>query len=131
MAHSLEVRVPFLDNRLVELMASVSARVQLPGYTRKHVLRRAMGDRLPREVRSAPKRGFNVPVAEWFRDDASVHLLEKGLTGGGLEDLVHPGALRRILDAHRRGAADHGAHLWILLQLATWCDRLGRVTQRA
>jgi asparagine synthase (glutamine-hydrolysing) len=131
MAQSLEVRVPFLDHRLVEMMAPVSTQVKLPGYRRKHVLRRAMASRLPSEVLRAPKRGFNVPVREWFRQDAPVKLLEKRLAQGILDDLVDRQALRNALEMHRRGDADHGMHLWILLQLATWCERLGRVTQRA
>ena len=131
MAHSLEVRVPFLDHRLVELMAPVSAQVKLPGYTRKHVLRRAMADRLPPAILAAPKRGFNVPVREWLRGDAAADLLSRRLSGGGLDDLVDPRALQAVVASHRSRAADHGVHLWILLQLAAWSERMGWVTQRA
>ncbi len=131
MAHSLEVRVPFLDHRLVELMAPVSAQVKLPGYTRKHVLRRALSRQLPPAILAAPKRGFNVPVREWFRGDAAAALLSRRLSGGGLDDLVDGQALQSIVDSHRSREADHGVHLWILLQLAAWSERMGWVTQRA
>ena len=130
MAHSLEVRVPFLDHRLVELMAPVSAQVKLPGYRRKHVLLRAMGRKLPPEVRRAPKRGFNVPVREWFREEASLSLLSRHFAAAGLDEFLDRRALQGVLDTHRRGRDDHGALIWILLQLATWCERSGGVPQQ-
>jgi asparagine synthase (glutamine-hydrolysing) len=66
MAHSLEARVPFLDPRLVELMAGVSARVKMPAFTRKAVLRDTIGRELPRALLKASKRGFDPPLAAWI-----------------------------------------------------------------
>jgi asparagine synthase (glutamine-hydrolysing) len=131
MANSLEARVPFLDHRLVELMAPVSFHVKLPGYTRKHVLRRAMGKNLPPELLRARKRGFNVPVREWFRNSPPAERLRERLAHGSLDDLMENKALERLLDDHRAGRADHGVTIWILLQLAGWCERLGVVTESA
>jgi asparagine synthase (glutamine-hydrolysing) len=131
MAHSLEVRVPFLDHRLVELMAPVSAQVKLPGYRRKHVLRQAMASRMPRDVLSAPKRGFNVPVREWFRSPAAADFLKKHLQGGPLEEVLDPVVLQEVVETHRSGQEDHGVQLWILLQLAAWSERHGWVRETA
>jgi asparagine synthase (glutamine-hydrolysing) len=131
MAHSLEARVPFLDHRLVELMATVSARVQMPGYTRKHVLRKALGARLPLELLRAPKRGFNVPMREWFRGGDPLQLLQRQVAGGSLDGLVRPSQLTALLEAHRARRADHGQLLWILLQLASWRGRAEITTRRA
>ena len=131
MAHSLEARVPFLDHRLVELMAPVGAGVQMPRYTRKHVLRRALGDRLPPELLRASKRGFNVPMREWFRGAPPAERLSERLSHGALDDLVRPGGLREVLEAHRTGREDHGNLVWILLQLSSWCERRGLVAGRA
>jgi asparagine synthase (glutamine-hydrolysing) len=125
MAHSLESRLPLLDHRLVELMAPVSARVQLPRFERKHVLRRALGSRLPAELLQAGKRGFNVPLGEWFRGGEPVALLQRGAARGALDEVVHRGVLDRLVEDHRRARADHGALFWILLQLSGWCERLG------
>jgi asparagine synthase (glutamine-hydrolysing) len=129
MAHSLEVRVPFLDHRLVELMSPVSAGVKLPGYRRKHVLRRSIGSKLPPEIRRAPKRGFNVPVREWFRQEGPLELLRKHFAASTLDTLVERNVLQGVVERHRRGQEDHGALLWILLQLATWCERAGGVPE--
>ena len=66
MAHSLEARVPFLDPRLVELMAGVSPAVKMPGVTRKAVLRDTIGRQLPEPLLKASKRGFDPPLAAWL-----------------------------------------------------------------
>jgi len=131
MAHSLEARVPFLDHRLVELMSPVSARVKLPGMTRKHVLRRAMGARLPHELLRAPKRGFNVPLREWFRGGSPIELLQRRVARGALDDLVRRPVLAGLIEEHRAARADHGNLFWILLQLAGWCARTGAPAGRA
>jgi asparagine synthase (glutamine-hydrolysing) len=131
MARSLEARVPFLDHRLVELMARVSSRVQMPRFERKHVLRRALGPRLPPELLRARKRGFNVPLREWFRDGDPVALLEERIARGALSEVAGRPALAGLLDEQRQGASDHGNLLWILLQLAGWCERSGAAVVRA
>lgn len=125
MGRSLEARVPFLDHRLVELMAPVSAAVKFPGMTRKYVLRRAMGSQLPRELLRAPKRGFNVPLREWFRGGSPVELLQAHAAAGALDACVDRAALGRVIEEHRAGRADRGNLLWILLQLAVWADPRG------
>jgi asparagine synthase (glutamine-hydrolysing) len=71
MAHSIEARVPFLDHRLVELLSNVSPRVKMPGLTRKEVLRRTLGKRLPPELLKARKRGFEPPMRDWLNGDES------------------------------------------------------------
>ncbi len=125
MAHSLEARVPFLDHRLVELMAPVSAAVKLPRLTRKHVLRATVGRRLPPELLHAPKRGFNVPLREWFRGGSPIELLQKRVARGALDGVVAREALGALVEEHRAARADHGNLFWILLQLAGWCERVG------
>ena len=120
MANSLEARVPFLDHRLVELMVGVSADVKLPGYTRKHVLRRALSHRLPPALLRARKRGFNLPVEAWFHGAGPAELLHDRMSKGALEGVVDTAVLRKLIDQQRAGGAEHAAQLWILLQLAQW-----------
>jgi asparagine synthase (glutamine-hydrolysing) len=71
MANSLEARVPFLDHRIVELLSNVSSSVKMPGLTRKEVLRRTIGKRLPAPLLTAPKRGFDPPMRDWASGDPS------------------------------------------------------------
>jgi asparagine synthase (glutamine-hydrolysing) len=105
-------------------MAPVSARVKMPGYNRKHVLRRAMAERLPPELLRARKRGFNVPMREWFRGGEPVELLHRHVAGGALDDVVRRPMLLQYIDDHRQQRADHGVLFWILLQVADWRRRL-------
>ncbi len=120
MATSLEARVPFLDHRLVELMAGVSARVKLPGYRRKHVLRAAFGSRLPSELLRARKRGFNVPFDAWVRGAGPADLLAARERLDALDGLVDTNCVRDLVERQRARKEDHTAQTWILLQLAQW-----------
>ncbi len=69
MAHSLEVRVPFLDHRLLEYAATIPPELKLRGMERKHILKRAVRDLLPPEILNRRKMGFSVPLTVWFRGE--------------------------------------------------------------
>lgn len=114
MAASLEARVPFLDYRLVELMAGVHKDVKLKGLERKSVLRRTIGRRLPAPLLSASKRGFVVPLRAWFRSGD----LTEPLTRGALAQwgLSAP-AIQGLIERHRAGEQDYGNLIWMLLVL--------------
>jgi len=114
MAASLEARVPFLDYRLVELMAGVHKDVKLHGLERKSVLRRTIGRRLPPPLLSATKRGFVVPLRAWFRSGD----LTAPLAGGSLSrwGLSAP-AIQGLIECHRAGRQDYGNLIWMLLVL--------------
>jgi asparagine synthase (glutamine-hydrolysing) len=114
MAWSLEARVPFLDYRLVELMAQVHKDVKLRGIERKAVLRRTIGRRLPKPLLRAGKRGFVVPLRAWFRSgDFAAPLAGKTLSDWGISDA----AVRSIVERHRAGEQDYGNLIWMLLVL--------------
>ena len=117
MAASLETRLPFLDHRLVEFMATVSRTVKLPGYERKHVLRKTIAKTLPPSLLSAPKRGFSVPLREWFKGDT----LERHLAL--LRDMdfdLSQEAVRQVVEDNRAGRKDNGNFIWMLLVLREW-----------
>ena len=123
MAHSLEARVPFLDHRLVELMGSVSLSVKMPGLTRKDVLRRTIGKKLPPPLLTAKKRGFNAPMDHWFAGDASqfgtgdADLRASGLfSGEGLARIQQLGSAPGYSDPAR----------WMLSMLAVQMKRSSR-----
>jgi asparagine synthase (glutamine-hydrolysing) len=69
MANSLELRVPLLDHRVLELAASLPARFKLNGFTTKYILKKALSDRVPRAIRDRKKTGFPVPYESWIRND--------------------------------------------------------------
>ena len=123
MAHSLEVRVPFLDRRIMEFAGRLSHSLLTPFRgPDKRVLRAAlMRQNIPDDIVSAPKRGFNVPVAHLLRTEL------KGLGDSLLDqhgDLfspyLAPEGVRRLWSEHLEGRANHGYLLWAVLTLATW-----------
>jgi asparagine synthase (glutamine-hydrolysing) len=117
MAHSLETRVPFLDHRLVEFMATVSKDVKMRGYERKSVLRETVGRKLPAEVLRGPKKGFSVPVGEWFKDRAFHAKLE---TLAKDESGLNCRTVRDIVAENREGRADWGNLIWTVFMLRAW-----------
>lgn len=104
MRHSLEVRSPFLDYRLVELGLRVPSRLRAPDGRNKHLLRRLAERHLPREVCAAPKRGFGIPFRSWLADPALGPVMRGRLleaVPGLPEPFVPGGAARLWADAQR------------------------------
>jgi asparagine synthase (glutamine-hydrolysing) len=127
MAHSLEVRVPLLDQRLVEFMAQLPGTMKMRGLTLKFLLKRLARRILPREVLSRPKAGFTIPVAGWIRTDLRdmVHdcLSRERVVAQGLFDA---GAIEALLRDHWRGERNHSHNIWNLLMFSLWYDRYAR-----
>jgi len=124
MAHSLEVRPPFLDDRVVDFANSLPDDFRLRGSESKYVLRRLMQNKLPHSVLHRPKIGFDIPIHEWFRGVLRPLLLEtlseEAVTTSGL---FHWPNVRRLIDDHLERRANVGYHLWGLLVLFLWMKR--------
>ncbi|MBI4614902.1 MAG: asparagine synthase (glutamine-hydrolyzing) [Planctomycetes bacterium] len=124
MAHSLEVRSPFLDPRVVDYARRLPPSLKFHRGRGKRILRRAMTGRLPREILERPKKGFGIPIRAWLRgplrDAARDALLARSLRESGL---FRTGAIERLLDEHDRGRADHAKALWTLFVFARWRER--------
>ena len=113
MAHSLELRSPLLDHRVVELGLSLPERLKRG----KIALRRAFADDLPGPVAGRGKAGFGVPLAQWFRGElrelaADVLAHDRGW--------FERSAVERLLADHAAGRADNGHRLWTLVMLELW-----------
>jgi asparagine synthase (glutamine-hydrolysing) len=119
MAHSLEVRAPFLDHRLVEFAASLPVSMKLRGLRRKYILRRAQRRRLPRAVTSARKEGFNAPVSQWLAASLRGVAVE-ALNADGLRHWVRQQAIEQLWDEHVAGRRDNGLKLFGLVALGLW-----------
>ncbi len=121
MAHSLELRSPLLDWEVLELGTSLPDRLEISGRRGKAALRRAFAADLPPEVASRGKTGFGVPISAWFRDelrDLAADLLLDARAGQ--RGQIRPAAVKRLLDEHVSGRADHGHRLWCLVMLELW-----------
>jgi len=121
MAHSLEVRPPFLDHRLVEFAARLPENLKIRGTRLKFVLRELMKDRLPTAVVRRPKEGFDIPTHHWLRTSLKPLLLDT-LNQRSVEQsgIFSWPAIDETVRAHLERRANLGYHLWGLLILFLW-----------
>jgi asparagine synthase (glutamine-hydrolysing) len=115
--------VPFLDHDLVEFAIALPPRMKVRDGVGKYILKRAAERWLPHDVIYRPKQGFGAPVAEWFRGELGVRaqreIRESSLAERGLLDLDY---LDQLWEAHRRGPANWGLHLWTIYNVSAWHD---------
>ncbi|MGH8145752.1 MAG: XrtA/PEP-CTERM system amidotransferase [Rhodanobacteraceae bacterium] len=124
MAHSLEVRVPLLDHRLVEWASSLSPELKLKGGTGKYVFKKSLEADLPHDVLYRSKMGFSVPLAAWLRGPLAKRTREALLSGRVADcGYFEPVVLDRLLRQHASGRRDHSATLWKLLMLDAFLRR--------
>ena len=125
MASSLEARSPFLDRALMEYVAALPDSDKLRGRTTKAVLREAFADLVPEAVQRSPKRGFGVPIDAWFRTELRGYCHDLLLSpSAGLRTYVSQPYVRRLIDEHVTGRANHGHRLWTLVTFERWLQLL-------
>jgi asparagine synthase (glutamine-hydrolysing) len=121
MAAAVELRVPFLDHRMVEFAARLPLSYKIRNGESKYLLKKVMERHLPHEVIYRSKKGFPVPLAEWFRGElyglASEVLLQPL---NGISAYLNQDFVAKMLRTHRRGYADLSNELWGLLVLEYW-----------
>jgi len=121
MAHSIESRVPLLDNEVIEFAATLPASLKIANGRRKHVLKEAASRFLPPEILNRRKQGFGVPLGVWFRGgltDVFSDVLRSPTTRQ--RGYFAPAFVDRILDEHLTGKRDHTLRLWQLLVFELW-----------
>jgi asparagine synthase (glutamine-hydrolysing) len=123
MAHSLELRVPYLDQEVADFALALPTRLKVRGFAKKRLLRRALAPLLPREVVRGRKQGFSVPVAAWLRGPLEPFAREV-LTGPTLrrQGLLDPEPVKAALDRHCARKEDLSRQIWGLLVLTLWLD---------
>jgi asparagine synthase (glutamine-hydrolysing) len=121
MLTSLEVRAPFLDYTLVEFLARVPSRLKLRRLNGKYLLKRALSDRLPPGIADRKKKGFGIPVAEWFKTALREPLLDV-LSPERLrrQGLFNEREVERLIREHLDGKHDHRKKLWTLFVFQLW-----------
>ena len=124
MAHSLEVRPPFLDHRIVEFAATLPEDFKIRGNSLKFILRDLMKDKLPRAVLARPKEGFDIPAHHWLRTTLRPLLVETLSERNVRESgIFRWEAVNSVLQSHLQRRANLGYHLWGLLILFLWMSR--------
>ena len=121
MAHSLEVRPPYLDHRLIEFTASLPDRFKVSGRCQKLILRRLMKSKLPASVLRRSKTGLDIPTHDWLRGPLR-SFLEDTLSPEAVQQtgLFRPGAIAGLINDHMGRRANLGFHLWGLMILFLW-----------
>jgi len=118
---ALEVRSPFLDHHVVELANSLPDEALFGASHGKAVLREAFAAELPASVANRGKKGFGVPIGEWFKTSLREEVMEL-LTGGGsfVAGTFEKAVVRRLLEEHFAGSRDHTHRLFALLMVELW-----------
>jgi asparagine synthase (glutamine-hydrolysing) len=123
MAHSLEVRPPFLDHRVVEYCYSLPTNMKLRGFTTKWLLKTAMEKRLPRGIARRKKQGFSIPMKNWIRGDLLEYTYDTVFSSKLIAEYFNVPALRGFWQEHQDHRHNHSHLFWTLLNLSLW-DRL-------
>jgi asparagine synthase (glutamine-hydrolysing) len=137
MAHSIESRVPLLDNDVIRFASSLPASLKIKNGRRKHILKEVAATLLPKEIIDRRKQGFGVPIGVWFRRNPA----EAGSHNGGSKGLrelfadtllsprtmqrgyFQPAFVRQLVNEHLAGTRDHTLRLWQLVVFERWHRR--------
>jgi asparagine synthase (glutamine-hydrolysing) len=132
MAASAEVRVPLLDDEVVELAGSIPPNLKLRHTRRKYILKRAMEGVLPDEIIRRPKAGFTAPLRAWIGRDLRP-LIDECLSPATIRErgLLDPAGVQRLIRDNDAGTADNTLRIWTLLVLELWQRAFLDQTQRA
>jgi asparagine synthase (glutamine-hydrolysing) len=121
MAHSLEVRSPLLDYRILEFAAGLPSALKIDGGRGKLPLRELARQRLPPQIEKLPKRGFSVPAARWLREELASMAGDAIFQPNGLvRQVMDDAALRKVWEEHQSRSRDHSVLLWGLMMLGFW-----------
>lgn len=117
MLNSLEVRAPFLDINLVNLVRTIPSSLKFRRTVTKYILRKAVSRILPVEILNRPKKGFGAPIGRWFKDSNLT------INPDALEGFVDTDVTRRLYKEHLEGKADWRGFLWAHFVLEQWLSR--------
>lgn len=120
MAHSLELRVPFLDREVFRVASRIPHKIKTKNYTTKYALRRVASLYLPKEVAGRKKLGFPVPIRKWLREEEWYQRVKKEFTGEIAAYYFERDYLMELLDEHKAGACDNSRKIWTVYVFLVW-----------
>ncbi len=124
MAHSLEVRVPLLDHKLVEWIATLPSHFKLQGGEGKYIFKKSLEGRLPDDILYRPKMGFGVPLGKWFRGELKQNIRDAVLSERMMQSgFFNADYLRTLVSHHQSGLRDYSAPLWTLMMFDQFLSR--------
>lgn len=123
MAHSLELRVPYLDREVLELALTLPVEMRVRGGQSKVALRAAAARHLPEAVAQREKLGFPSPLARWLREDEFYGRVRDAFESPVVREFFVSGELVRLLDEHRAGVVSHMQQIWSVYSFLLWHDQ--------
>ncbi|WP_242517871.1 asparagine synthase C-terminal domain-containing protein [Halobacillus sp. GSS1] len=121
-AHSLELRVPFLDPKVMEVASSLAPSLRANGKDTKYALREAAKSVLPEEWADRKKVGFPVPIRDWLRQKKYYDLVKTSLTSEAAQQFFHTDVLVQYLNDHYEGKGNHHRYIWTVYVFLQWYD---------
>ncbi|MCK5506840.1 MAG: hypothetical protein KAJ10_16865, partial [Thermodesulfovibrionia bacterium] len=121
MANSLEVRVPLLDNAIIDFSRTISPLMKVKGYQTKYIMRKALSRFQPPEIAFAKKRGFTPPLAIWIKNGLKDYMLSS-LSPASTSSLgfLNHAHITKTIDDHLNGKAENSRMIWALVSLVNW-----------
>jgi len=122
MSHGLEARSPLLDHHLVKYVAGLPGNLKLRGLKKKYILKQALRDVLPPQVLKRRKRGFDVPIGRWLKDELKEACRDALSDNGLIADIFEKNELEKMFEDHLRDHKDWGRFFWMILMLHLWFE---------
>lgn len=123
MAHSLEVRVPFLDKEVAKVAFSIPVEHRVDKYETKRYFRKAAGEFMPDITAERKKLGFPIPVRNWLREDKYYNIVKETLTSKEAEKFFNTDYLVKLLDRHYNQKADNSRKIWTVYAFLVWYQK--------
>ncbi len=123
MAHSLEVRVPYLDKEVFNVASKIQTDFRVNKQATKYAFRMAAKDHLPQEVADKKKLGFPVPIRIWLRDDKYYNTVKTAFKSPVCEKYFNSEKLIQLLDRHKSGKRDYSRKIWTVYMFLVWYEQ--------
>ena len=122
MAHSLELRVPFLDRKVMELAEQIPTKDRVTADSTKYAMRIAALKACPPQTANKKKLGFPVPIRVWLKEDKYYNIVKEKFTSPEAEQFFNTDILVGLLDDHREGKYDYSRKIWTVFSFLIWYD---------
>ncbi len=122
MAHSLELRVPFLDREMLKVALSIPSKYRVSKDLTKIALRGAARKQVPEKQASMPKRGFPVPLNDWLKQDKYYNMVMEKFTGDVAKEFFNIDYIVGLLENHRDGKAHNMKRIWTIYSFIVWYE---------
>ena len=123
MANSLELRVPFLDKKVMEFASTIPLNCRVNTITTKLALRKAAEKTLPKRTATKDKLGFPVPIRVWLKEDGYYNTVKTAFTSEWAEKYFDTDKLVALLDLHKSGKADVSRKIWTVYTFLVWYEQ--------